>query len=90
MNQTNAQSTAIAKKDNRLSFVILAVKVFVLVLPAEIASEVFRAHSKLAWGIGLFLGAIASYCIPPRGGTKILLILLAVCLVLGVARFLIP
>ena len=79
------------RTEERVPFSIVAVKVFVLFLPAIVAGAIFGPSARLATSIGFLLGApIAWYCIPPRGTTKRFLLLLAAGLVLCVVRYLMP
>jgi hypothetical protein len=77
-----------SKTEERSSIPVVALKVFALVLPSIIAGDVFREHSKLAFCIGLFVGAFAWYFVPPRGRAKHLVILLAACVVISAIRYL--
>jgi len=77
-----------SKIEERSSIPVVALKVFALVLPSIIGGDVFREHSKLAFCIGLFVGAFAWYFVPPRGKTKHLAVLLAACVVISAIRYL--
>jgi hypothetical protein len=78
------------KIKERASFPVVAVKVLALVLPSIIASEVFRTHSKVAFGVGLLVGSFLWYLIPPRGKIRQLFILISVCLLIGIGACYFP
>jgi len=63
----------------------LVVKVLVALAPSIVLEGVFVLHPKLTYCVGLVIGAVASYFVPPRGKTKQLLILVVCAIILGVA-----
>ena len=76
--------------DARTPTTVKVVKVLVGLAPSFVLQEVFGSHPKLAYCIGLVIGAAAWYLIPPRGKAWKLLALIACAVSLGIIRSLLP
>jgi len=64
----------------------IVLKVLVALAPSFVLQEVFVSHPKLAYSVGLVIGAVAWYFVPPRGNVKQLLVLIGCAIILGIIR----
>jgi hypothetical protein len=65
---------------------VILVKVLVGLAPSFILQEVFESHQKLAYCVGLVIGAVAVCCIPPRVNARKSLALVCCAIILGIIR----
>lgn len=76
--------------DARTPISVIAIKVLVGLAPSFLLQQVFVLHPKLAYGVGLVIGAVAWYFVPPRGKAWKLLVLIGCAVVFGLIRSLFP
>lgn len=78
-------------RDNLSAATLTAVlKVVVSLTPVLVLQAVFQSHQKITYGVGLVIGAVLWYYVPPRAKVKHLLILIGCAIALGIVRFLLP
>ena len=73
----------IAKQSTKTDYGILPLKGIVAILPFSILLHLWPNHKSVAMSVGLGLGVICSYLIPPRSPIRWMLIVLAVVVILG-------
>jgi len=66
---------------------IIAIKSIALIAPAELARQIFKLHPQLAWSIGILLGAVFWWMVPPKCTVRQFLALSLAIIVLVIARF---
>ena len=69
---------------------VIVIKVIAAIAPSLIFQEVFRTHPKLAYCVGLVIGAVVWYYVPPRSNAKKLLALICCAILLGAIRLMAP
>jgi hypothetical protein len=69
---------------------VIVVKVLVGLTPSYILQQVFASHAKPVYGVGLVIGSVVAWCIPPRGTAKQLVALISCAVILGIIRMLLP
>ena len=73
------------------STLVIALKVLVSLAPGFVLQQLCESHAKLAYGVGLIMGAaVAWFCVPPRGKAKDFLVLLACVIILSIVRLMLP